>query len=158
MAEKRATAAEKEQVLLRAWGCCEYCRSQLRFAMQPFSVEHIEPLSRQGETELENLALACQGCNGHKYAKTEGFDPVLGQMVPLYHPRKQRWSEHFAWNDGCTHIIGLTPTGRATVETLHLNRPGLVNLRRVLFLAGEHPPADLPVSSEGTSEKASGTE
>jgi len=37
-------------------------------------------------------------------------------------------------------IIGLTPTGRATVEVLKLNREGLVNLRQVLYAAGKHPP------------------
>ena len=37
-------------------------------------------------------------------------------------------------------IIGLTPTGRAMVETLRLNREGLVNLRRLLYAAQKHPP------------------
>jgi len=91
---------------------------------------------------LDNLALACQGCNNHKYTKTEGYDPVTGDMVPLYHPRRQRWRDHFAWNEDFTLIIGLTPTGRATVETLWLNREGLVNLRRILYALGEHPPVE----------------
>jgi len=37
-------------------------------------------------------------------------------------------------------IIGLTPSGRATVEALDLNRSSLINLRRVLRASGEHPP------------------
>jgi hypothetical protein len=61
-------------------------------------------------------------------------------LVPLFHPRNQPWSDHFSWNDDFTIIIGITPTGRATVETLSLNREGLVNLRRILYQAGEHPP------------------
>jgi hypothetical protein len=36
-------------------------------------------------------------------------------------------------------IEGRTATGRATVLALHLNSPALVNLRRVLRAAGEHP-------------------
>jgi len=110
--------------------------------MQAFSVEHVEPLRRGGATTLDNLALACQGCNNHKYTKTDGRDPVSGECVPLYHPRQQRWRDHFAWNDNFTLIIGLTPTGRATVETLRLNREGIVNLRRILYAMGEHPPAE----------------
>jgi len=98
--------------------------------MQPFSVEHIIPRQAGGETTLDNLALACQGCNGHKYVKTEGVGPVSGELVPLFHPRRQLWREHFAWNADFTLIIGLTPTGRATVEVLQLNREGLINLRR----------------------------
>jgi len=48
----------------------------------------------------------------------------------------------YIWNEDFTLIIGLTPTGRATVETLQLNREGLVNLRRLLYAMGEHPPAE----------------
>ena len=39
-------------------------------------------------------------------------------------------------------IVGRTAAGRATVDALHLNRPELVNLRRVLSIIGEHPPPD----------------
>ena len=67
---------------------------------------------------------------------------MTGDPVLLFHPRNQRWRDHFAWTADCTAILGLTPTGRATVEALHLNREGLVNLRRVLYAAGEHPPAE----------------
>jgi hypothetical protein len=142
MPESRVTAQQKKAVAERANGCCEYCRSQVRFAIQPFSIEHIIPRSAGGETVLDNLALSCQGCNNHKYNKTEGRDPVSGDTVPLYHPRKQRWSNHFAWNDDFTLIIGLTSTGRSTVEALQLNRKGVVNLRRVLYTMGEHPPVE----------------
>jgi hypothetical protein len=142
MPESRVTAQQKKVVAERANGCCEYCRSQVRFAIQPFSIEHIIPRSAGGETVLDNLALSCQGCNNHKYNKTEGRDPVSGDTVPLYHPRKQRWSNHFAWNDDFTLIIGLTPIGRSTVEALQLNREGVVNLRRVLYAMGEHPPVE----------------
>ena len=110
--------------------------------MQSFSVEHIVPRSRGGKTEFENLALACQGCNNHKYTKTKGRDPVNGDVVPLYHPRLQRWRDNFAWNEDCTLIIGLTPVGRATVGALCLNRDGLINLRRVLYIMGTHPPTE----------------
>jgi hypothetical protein len=61
-------------------------------------------------------------------------------IVPLFHPRRDRWGDHFAWNADFTRIVGLTPTGRATVEKLQLNRVGVVNLRRVMLIAGLHPP------------------
>ncbi|TVP59415.1 MAG: HNH endonuclease [Nodularia sp. (in: Bacteria)] len=143
MSEKRVTAQQKKAVAKRANGCCEYCRSQVRFAIQPFSIEHIIPRSQGGITSLDNLALSCQDCNNHKYNKTEGIDPVGGNVVSVYHPRQQTWNENFAWNDDFTLVIGLTSTGRATVETLQLNREGIVNLRRVLYTIGEHPPAEV---------------
>jgi hypothetical protein len=143
MSEKRPTARQKQAVAARALGCCEYCRSQVRFAMQPFSAEHILPRQQGGTNTLDNLALSCQGCNNHKYTKTEWFDSINGNLVALFNPRKQNWSEHFAWNNDYTLVIGLTSVGRATVEALQLNREGLVNLRRVLYGAGEHPPEKL---------------
>lgn len=142
MSERESLAALRQRVADRARGCCEYCRSQSRFAVQQFSVEHIEPRSRGGTTAADNLALSCQGCNNHKYNKTTGTDPVSGDEVPLFHPRKHKWRDHFAWSKDGTEILGLTPTGRATVATLRLNREGLMNLRRILFGVGEHPPPE----------------
>jgi len=71
MREVRLTAELRQRVTDRAHGCCEYCWSQARYATQAFSVEHILARARGGTTALENLALACQGCNNHKYDKTE---------------------------------------------------------------------------------------
>jgi hypothetical protein len=141
MPESRISADLREQVSLRANGCCEYCRSQACYTTQAFLVEHILPRVQGGATSLDNLALACQGYNNHKYNKVAAPDPVSGELVSLYHPRHDRWDTHFAWSDDFTLVIGLTATGRATVEALHLNRDGVVNLRRLLYAIGQHPPA-----------------
>lgn len=132
--------ALKQAVAGRAKGCCEYCLSQAMFATQSFAVDHIYPTSFGGVTELENLALSCAGCNGYKSNKTHAIDPVSREDVLIFHPRKQSWGEHFSWSDDFQEVIGLTPTGRATVKLLRLNREPLLNLRRVLYAAGEHPP------------------
>jgi HNH endonuclease len=139
MSDERVTSEQRAAVIERAYGCCEYCWSQARFATQAFSVEHILPRSKGGTTTLENLALSCQGCNNHKYNHTNAHDSVSGQTVPLYHPRQHQWRDHFTWNDDYTLLIGLAPIGRATVELLRLNREGVINLRRVLYSIGEHP-------------------
>ena len=60
----------RREVIERAQNQCEYCRSQANFCPDPFSVEHIIPVSQGGESLSENLALACQGCNNAKYAHT----------------------------------------------------------------------------------------
>jgi hypothetical protein len=93
-----------------------------------------------GNTASE-LAWACPACNSHKYTKTHAHDPQTGRLVPLFNPRRQRWSQHFAWSEDFLLVMGRTATGRATVEALHLNRPELLNLRRALRTVGEHPPA-----------------
>jgi 5-methylcytosine-specific restriction endonuclease McrA len=130
----------RQVVTQRAHACCEYCLSQEQFSTQSFSLDHIIPVEKGGETTAENLALSCQGCNNHKYTKTEGYDTVTHQMVPLYHPRRHQWDEHFVWNEDCTLILGVTPTGRATVDALCLNRAGVVNLRQLLSQTKRHPP------------------
>lgn len=63
-----------------------------------------------------------------------------GGTAPLYHPRRHVWSDHFEWSEDFRHLLGRTPTGRATIETLYLNREGVVNLRRALRLLKRHPP------------------
>jgi len=130
----------RDMVRDRAGGNCEYCRSQERFSADSFSVDHINPRARGGGHESGNLALSCQGCNNLKSASVDGIDPVTGSIAPLFHPRSQRWIEHFAWSTERTHVIGITPTGRATVAKLQLNREPVVNFRRILVTAGEHPP------------------
>jgi hypothetical protein len=89
---------------------------------------------------VAELAWACPACNGHKYAKTHVPDPQTGRSAPLFNPRRQRWSRHFAWGPDCLLVEGRTATGRATVAALHLNGPALVRLRRALGAVGEHPP------------------
>ena len=123
----------------RAQGRCEYCQSPAKYSPQSFSLDHIIPRGQGGETSLDNLALACQGCNNHKYNKTQSSDPVTDRLVDVFHPRQQHWQDHFTWDERFELIIGLTATGRVTVEALKLNRPELVNLRRLLYAAGEHP-------------------
>lgn len=140
MSEPRITERQKRTVAERADDCCEYCYSQARFSADSFSIEHIIPRSKGGTDHLDNLALACQGCNNRKYSDIDAIDPVSGERVPLFHPRQHQWKDHFAWNDDFTIVIGLTPTGRATIEKLSLNRDGVVNLRYVLRSIGAHPP------------------
>ena len=108
MSEKRVTAKQRKIIAERAGDCCEYCLSQARFATQAFSVEHIKPRSRGGKTWLDNLVLACAGCNGHKYTKIEALDPISREIVPLYHPGHHKWQDHFLWSDDFTTILGLT--------------------------------------------------
>lgn len=113
-------------VRLRAANCCEYCLAQGTFSHDPFSDEHILPVSKGGQDILENLAWACLGCNFYKSNITTAIDFVTGQLVPLFHPRNDNWKTHFRWNEDFTMMIGNTPTGRATILRLKLNREGLV--------------------------------
>ena len=108
---------------------CAYCRSPESLTVTRFEIDHIIPKSLGGVSEESNLCLACPSCNRYKGASRTAIDPEIGQEVELFHPRRDRWEEHFAWNANQTRIVGLTPAGRATVEKLRMNRPTLVRLR-----------------------------
>ena len=120
---------------------CGYRLSDETLTGIPLTIEHIKPHASGGETIRENLWLSCRPCNEFKGVQTEGRDPETGEIVPLFNPRTQSWAEHFAWIENGTQIIGITPTGRVTVNALQMNRPLLIYARRRWVLAGWHPPA-----------------
>lgn len=130
----------KKEVRERAKQCCEYCLAQVRYSADVFSIEHIIPISKGGANTISNLAFSCQCCNNHKYISTHAIDPATGSITTLYNPRIDVWVENFEWYENYTEIIGISPSGRATVSRLKLNRDGLVNLRQVLVNAALHPP------------------
>lgn len=130
----------KQQVFARANFLCEYCCSPAEYSAQPFAIEHILPISKGGSDNLENLACACGGCNGHKYNKTEAFDPNSSVLVPIFNPREMIWAEHFIWSSDFRALIGLSDIGRATISILYLNRKEVSNLRKLLIMEGIHPP------------------
>ncbi|MBY0524989.1 MAG: HNH endonuclease [Gemmataceae bacterium] len=111
--------------------------------MARLQIEHIIPRAKGGRDGESNLWLACPICNGHKSDKTASADPETGETVPLFNPRLQAWTEHFRWAEDGIRIIGLTPTGRATVSALHLSDdPDALEVRSNWVLAGWHPPHD----------------
>jgi hypothetical protein len=134
----------REEIFQRAKYRCEYCLSPARYSLQPFVVEHIMPLAKGGTSDLENLACSCGGCNGHKYNKTEAVDPAENRNTRLFNPRIDLWRDHFVWSPDFSEIVGISSIGRASVVALQLNRRGLVNIRRLLLEAGEHPPVSVP--------------
>lgn len=126
-------------VVERAAGRCEYCGLSQEGQEATFHVDHIVPVSADGRTTAGNLALACVSCSLRKEARRSGRDSETGRTVPLFHPRRQSWSDHFAW-DG-VRMVGLSATGRATIATLLLNRPVILTIREEEIERGRHPPS-----------------
>jgi hypothetical protein len=121
---------------------CGYCLTSEYIVGTPMEIEHIVPQALGGLGEESNLWLACSLCNDTKLDRVAGLDSVTGELVRLFNPRQDVWTEHFAWSDDGTLIVGRTAEGRATVATLKLNRPSLVIARRAWVQAGWHPPTD----------------
>ncbi|MEO8391930.1 MAG: HNH endonuclease signature motif containing protein [Chloroflexota bacterium] len=128
----------RQRVYERAGGCCEYCQTCETNTGQTMQVDHIDP---HGSDDLENLCLSCWSCNNYKRRATHVFDPQTETEVALFHPRTQFWNEHFEWVEEFTQIQGRTPTGRATIVRLKMNRPVIVVARQRWVEGGYHPPS-----------------
>jgi hypothetical protein len=115
-------------VLRRATNRCEYCGLSQAGQEATFHIDHIIPVNALGPTTAANLALACVSCSLRKGARLTCIDPLTGEEVPIYHPRRHDWREHFRW-DGVM-LAGQTEIGRATVAALELNRPIILQIRR----------------------------
>ncbi len=142
MNPSRISPELREQVAAAARYRCGYCLTS-RHVVGPFlEIDHIVPVSHGGRSDEENLWLACPLCNSHKADRVVALDPVSGEAVSLFNPRRERWSDHFAWVDGNTTVVGKTAIGRATAAALQVNEPDIVAARRLWVLAGWHPPKD----------------
>ena len=131
MSGERVPAALARKVRERAKAVCEYCRLPQSEQEATFHIDHVHPTTLGGVTRLNNLALACVTCSLCKAARFSVRDSVTEQFVPIFHPRRDLWSDHFEWT-AQWRVVGLTPTGRATISALKMNRPAIVAIRRLL--------------------------
>jgi len=132
--------ALRRMVIQRARKRCEYCRLAQAGQEAAFQIDHVRPIADKGETKEDNLALACVSSSLRKGARRAGRDPASGREVALYNPRRQDWLSHFKWRGN--RVMGVTPTGRATVELLKMNRALVVAIRAEERLLGRHPPEE----------------
>jgi hypothetical protein len=119
--------ATRELVRQRAAGRCEYCLLSQEHSVFAHHIEHIVAKKHRGSDDISNLALACHRCNLRKGSNLTGIDPCSGEVVPLFHPRRDRWTEHFARRG--LRIEGITATGRTTVDVLAMNDARRLELR-----------------------------
>ena len=131
---KPLSDAIRRAVRQRAGNRCEYCQSRQEYVMGQLQIDHITPVAKGGADAIDNLCVACELCNQYKWTRTDGLDPQTRQRVPLFHPRRDIWS------DNGTEILGLTPCGRATISVLQLNNLLAVMVRKNWVNAGWHPP------------------
>jgi hypothetical protein len=125
-------------VVRRAGERCEYCLLHQDDRPEAHQVDHVIALKHRGQSVSENLALACALCNKAKGSDIASIDPMTNEVVTLFNPRTQAWLEQFQLIGA--EIVGLTPTGRATVEMMQLNDGQRLLDRKALIEAGLYPP------------------
>lgn len=127
----------KKQVFERAKGRCEYCLINEKFSPYSHEIDHIIPHKHGGNNELKNLALSCLSCNRHKGADFATIKPETNEIIPLFNPRRNKWSDHFTVENG--KIIGLTEIGKATTKLLQMNNETKIIQRQLLSKKGFYP-------------------
>jgi hypothetical protein len=112
-------------------GRCGYCGVSETSVGGELEIDHFHPQAAGGSDDIENLVYACTACNRFKgdYAPA----PVAPESLRLLHPQRDDLGVHI---EETVHgrLIGLTPRGWFHIQRLHLNRPQLVELRRLLHL------------------------
>jgi hypothetical protein len=131
-------AVLRRLVIERARHCCEYCLIDQQDTPITHEVDHLVAIKHGGQTESENLALACLRCNRLKGSDLTAIDPLDGSVIQLFNPRLHAWKDHF--EIAGVFIRGITPAGRATVELLRLNDRDRVRVRQDLMTLERFPP------------------
>lgn len=122
-------AALRKLVYERANRCCEYCLISEGVSFASHEIDHVIAEKHGGLTVEDNLALSCTLCNKHKGSDIASIDDETGEIVPLFNPREDVWSEHFQIEDG--YFKSLTPNARATIRLLRINELAGVEERKV---------------------------
>lgn len=125
----------REFVRQRGQDRCEYCLKPQRVSTYPHHIEHIIARKHRGSSTADNLAWACFQCNIAKGTDIASYDIETGELTPLFNPRIQPWSDHFALVDD--RIEGKTPIGRVTVRLLQMNHPEQIEIRHHLIASGQ---------------------
>lgn len=131
------SAELRRQVRERSNGCCEYCLMNEEFDFLTYEVDHIIADKHRGSTSLDNLCLSCFECNRFKGSDISSVDIETDQVVPLFHPRRMKWSDHFRLDDAV--ITPLTPEGRVTEFLLRLNKNERIIERKRLMKINRYP-------------------
>jgi hypothetical protein len=112
------SAELRRLVVTRARRRCEYCLVFEGDTYVGFQIDHIISEKHDGATNADNLALACLFCNVNKGSDIGSLNDA-GSFTRLFHPRLDKWEEHFFF-DG-PRIKGLTAIGSVTAKLLRFN-------------------------------------
>lgn len=118
-------ASLRARARVRYSGRCAYCGVEL--IEGDGAIDLHQPLRHGGAESDENAVYCCQRCNLYKGNYWHEVDPP---RIRLLHPLRDALDAHLHEREEGV-LVGDTPEGRFYIERLRLNRPSLVDLRRV---------------------------
>ena len=132
------SAELRRLIRARAGERCEYCLIHEDDGFLPHEPDHIIAVKHRGKTIEANLAWTCFVCNRAKGSDLASIDDLTGQIVRLYNPRIDSWGDHLELQlDGS--FSARSSIGRVTISLLKLNRPELLEIRKLLTRIGRRP-------------------
>jgi hypothetical protein len=137
MSNTYISADLRRLVVARAHGLCEYCLLAEEDTYFGCEVDHIISEKHGGPTEPENLAYACACCNQAKGSDIGSIHWENGAFVRFFHPRQDRWAEHFSLS--ACRIEGVTAIGMVTARILDFNHSERVLEREALRVINRYP-------------------
>jgi hypothetical protein len=129
--------ALRQRVAERAEHLCEYCLIHEHDTAFGCAIDHIISLKHGGTNEFENLAYACVFCNRFKGSDIGSIIWKTQTFVCFYHPRRDRWSDHFQLQDD--GLQPLTEIGQVTAKILGFNHDEQLLERQFLIAQQKYP-------------------
>jgi len=129
VSESRIGAALRGKVAARASRRSEYCLIHEDDCFWGCEVDHVISEKHGGKSTLGNLAYCCAFFNRHKGPDIGTLDGRK-KLVPLLHPRRDEWHEHFRFHS--LRIVGITEIGKATARLLQFNNSARLEERRAM--------------------------
>lgn len=98
----------RDYIFIRDGRCCRYCGQR----KGNFHLDHVYPVSKGGETSIDNLVTSCQSCNSAKHNKIGMWPKPVGYF-------EQRKFRHFwiFWSHTILGVLVSVLTVLAIIET-----------------------------------------
>jgi hypothetical protein len=89
----------------------------LKYSKFPSDIYYLKDVD--GHNNRRSTAMGRDRCNLHKADRISVTSSVNGDVIPLFNPRLDDWSNHFEWDDYT--LVSKSEIGRVTIQALDLN-------------------------------------
>lgn len=127
----------RQIVIDRAFGLCEYCLLHESQSFLGFEVDHIVSVKHGGNSLISNLAYACAFCNQNKGSDLGTILLPSTELIRFFNPRADKWTKHFAFSDAV--ITPNSKIGEATIKIFQMNQVDRIIERENLISANWFP-------------------
>lgn len=114
----------REYILKRDNYTCRYCGSK----KEPFHLDHVYPVSKGGETSVQNLVTACRKCNSEKHASIGIYPKPVGYF------EKEKTTYHVSMFSIVLLALGISLVGNGFLNLVDFYDYGRISILLGIFL------------------------